>query len=57
MSSEPRKLRRYVRGNASPGTDTNSPSPMRNAATWVCTSFPDVEPFGSTGFCTAQPAK
>ena len=54
MSSEPRKLRRYVKGKTSPGREMNSPSPIRKAATWLFTSVPFVDPLGAGGNSTVQ---
>ena len=54
MSCGPMKLRRYVNGKTSPGTEMKLPSPMRNAATLLLASVPVVDPSGAGGTSTVQ---
>ena len=55
MSCGPRKLRRYVNGNTSPGTERNDASPIRNTATWLLASWPVVLPLGAGPIWVVQP--
>ena len=43
-----------MNGKTSPGTEMKLPSPILNAATWLLSSSPDVEPFAATGNLTVQ---
>jgi hypothetical protein len=43
-----------VNGNASPGIEMNSPSPIWNAATCERSESPEVAPFGATGEAAVQ---
>ena len=54
MSCGPRKPRRKVNGNTSPGTEMNSPSPIWNAATSDFNAVPDDAPLGATGDALVQ---
>ena len=54
MSCAPMKLRRYVKGNTSPGTDMNDPSPIRKNATSLLASCPEVDPLGAGGISVVQ---